>query len=53
MMSIICFVCVIHREPENHLKEQVDELLKKIKSLLRGDSFSVSSLVWWLGCSWN
>ena len=29
------------REPENQLIEQVDELIKKIRSLLKGDNFSV------------
>ena len=33
---------VICREPENQLIEQVDELIKKIRSLLKGDNFSVN-----------
>ena len=33
---------LICREPENQLIEQVDELIKKIRSLLKGDNFSVN-----------
>ena len=29
------------REPENHLKEEVDKLIVRIKELLKGDNFSV------------
>lgn len=34
-------ISVYLREPENHLKEQVEELIAKIKTLLKGDSFTV------------
>ncbi len=32
------------REPENHLKEEVDKLIARIKELLKGDNFSVVSV---------
>lgn len=39
--EFVIIVSFYFREPENHLKEKVDELIAKIKTLLKGDSFTV------------